>query len=538
MSVVTGSQMSKTEALINLALSRLHDGPRAPVMLVEPSRKLATSVAERLEVAIRQVPRLAELREGGRRNRVLEKFVAGVRLGIAWAGSKIELASHPVGLALVDEIDRMDSDVEGEGDPVTLVSARLKNYRRALLFLTSTPTVLGASACRVWWEEGTREAWQWACPHCAVWFLPLPEHVRWPEGADPATAAAVGGLHCPTCQTLITDAHQQACIAGGRMWPYDVQDDGTVSPAATPAPEDAPARSYWITGCSSVWQPLSHLTQRLCAAYRSQAPERIQAELNTYWGTWWVTSGERPRWEDVKQRTGQHARGTPPDWTLGLVMGVDVQRDRLEWLVMAIGTDFRKAIVDWGTLWGDPEGDECWQALAAWRLKRYGRWQVQRVLVDSGYQPGYDHFRRPQHVVYDFARRHVGWAFAAKGVSNAPQSVRPSSTHRDGVLWLVSADYVKSMVYADLRGDEHRLTVPRDVTDDLCQQLTAEELIRLPSGRLKWVVQGRRPNHYLDCAGLCIAAAITLNLHTYTAHPEPTAPQPTRVRMAPHLLRR
>ena len=83
---------------------------------------------------------------------------------MAWAGSATSLSSWPCGLALVDERDRMDADVQGEGDPVTLVRARGKNYPRFKLGICSTPTIEDASPIQAHFDDGTMEFWEWCCP--------------------------------------------------------------------------------------------------------------------------------------------------------------------------------------------------------------------------------------------------------------------------------------------------------------------------------------------------------------------------------------
>lgn len=536
--IVTGSQMSKTTTLMLIIMHRLHHGPRVPCMFVAPSKDLAKSIAERMSQAIQDCPPLYAMMEKGRRARVLERWFAGVRLGWAWAGSKIQMRSHPVGLAVADEADAFPSDVEGEGHPLVLLAARTKNYVRSLTLVTGTPTVEGVSAIEREWLEGSREILQWQCPHCEHWHQPLPAHMRWPEGADPTTAELQGGMHCPACDERITDDHVSAMRQNARWWPYDVQDDGTLHPAPALRPYGA-HRSYWATGPFSPWQTLAHLRHRLCAAYRSRDANHIKAELNTFWGVWWQESGERPRWEAVRDHAATYKRGQLPDHTRGLILAVDVQQDRLEWALVAFGANFRKMVVDWGTLWGDPQYDDIWLALGSFQHRKYGSLSITRCIVDSGYSPGYDFFQRPQHRVYEFCRRHYGWAYSYKGYAEQRETVRLSKSQRDGILYLVNASYFKRMIYAEINSTESSLSVPADVTEDYCRQLVSEELIVLPSGRLKWRTRRSEPNHQLDCLVMACACAYTLNWQQIDVVPEtgPAQRPSAHIRM-PNLRRR
>jgi len=138
--------MGKTEAVGNLIGHRFSDGPFVPAIYVGPTEKQVRSISkDRIDKMLRSTPLLWERTEKGARFTTYEKFIAGTRLGFAWAGSATELSSHPAGLVLVDERDRMTSDAGNEGDPVSLARARLKNYPAKKLGVFSTPTTESAS---------------------------------------------------------------------------------------------------------------------------------------------------------------------------------------------------------------------------------------------------------------------------------------------------------------------------------------------------------------------------------------------------------
>ena len=144
--VVCGSQMGKTEAQFNIFGHRFDDGPYVPAMYVGPTEKQVKSISrDRVDKMLRSTESLWKKTEKGQRYGVGEKWISGVRLGFAWAGSATELASHPAGLIMVDERDRMNNDVSGEGDPVTLCKARAKNFSNKKIGIMSTPTVEGIS---------------------------------------------------------------------------------------------------------------------------------------------------------------------------------------------------------------------------------------------------------------------------------------------------------------------------------------------------------------------------------------------------------
>jgi phage terminase large subunit GpA-like protein len=145
------------------------------------------------------------------------------------------------------------------------------------------------------------------------------------------------------------------------------------------------------------------------------------------------------------------------------------------------------------------------------------------MAVDSGYRPG-DKWKRPDHMVYAFARQYAGRVIATKGHDSQSKPLAPSMIDvtvrgrlvKNGLqLWHVDSDYFKSWVHARLQwpadqpGAWH---VPQDVTDDYCQQVTAEARVPKPSGRVVWV-RIRKDNHHLDCEALNVVAAHSLGVH-------------------------
>ena len=143
---VCGSQMGKTEAQFCILGHRFDDGPYVPALFIGATEKMVRSISkDRFQKMVHSSRGLSAKLERGRREGIMEKFFSGVRFGFAWAGSPTELASHPAGLVLVDEIDRFQMDVGAEGDPIMLAMARTKNYSNAKIGLFSTPTVEGVT---------------------------------------------------------------------------------------------------------------------------------------------------------------------------------------------------------------------------------------------------------------------------------------------------------------------------------------------------------------------------------------------------------
>ncbi len=517
--IVCGSQMGKTEALMNVLGHRFDDGPRVPALWIAPTQKSVKSLADdRVMKMLRSTPSLWRLLEKGRRNRMVEKYLAGVRLGFGWAGSATELASHPAGLVLVDERDRMISDVEGEGDPLILARARTKNYPLRKIGVCSTPTLEGSSPIWSLFLEGTRQMWAWACVHCADWFVPELKYLRWPEKATPAIARREARVICPHCGDEQLDQHKPQLNRWGRYIPHDLVDDELVALEET---QESSTASFWISGLASPWQLFGEIAEMLVTAYRSREPERIQGVVNTYGGELYRLRGEAPDWQVVMNTKGGYGQGQVPPGVRLLTMGVDVQKDGLYYVIRGWGVDAESWLIDHGFLFGQTEYDNVWVAMGNLIQRPVGDRPLDRVFIDSGYTPG-NTYRRPQNAVYMFCRRFRGLAYPTKGWRQQDRPLKTTDldltiggrTLKAAVkLWHLDTNYLKSWIYASIErppGEPQIWHSHAQVTEDYAKQLVSEERLIEASGEVVWLELGA--NHYLDCEAEAFAAALSLNV--------------------------
>lgn len=557
---ITASQLGKTATLLSLIGHRFADGPRAPALFVLPTQDMAGSMsADRVARLLRECPALDEIHAKGKSNSKFEKWIGGVPLRFAWSGSASKLAAHPAGLVLIDELDRMGRDSGGEGDPVVLARARTKNYAAPLVVVTSSPTIEDASAIQALFDQGSREIWEWACPHCGEYHRPLSMYLTWPDGAMPEQAEMEATYHCPHCGAVIEDGARGEMIGAGRFRGYTRNADGDYEPA-TLGVRDHRHRSFWISGFASPWVSFGKLARELCAAYRTREPETIQACLNTEAGELWRVRGDAPDWQEVSMHRGGYTQGERPFGVQVVTVGADVQHDRIYYVVRGWGAQegpMESWMLEHGELLGRTDMDDVWVSFG--QLLRRHDLKVKRALIDSGYKPGSDFYRRPDHAIYGFARRHQPVAFPSKGFAQRDKPVDSGLidvtaggvTVKNGLrLYRIDASYFKTWLYSRIRleAGEHAPDLwhlPGDVSEDYMRQVVAEELVQKPSGQMVWIARRSRPNHYLDAEVLATAAAYSLNL--YTLHPlappapagaaeRPPAERPARSRFQRQML--
>lgn len=514
--LVCGSQQGKSELMFNIIGQQFCDRPR-PMLYVGPTEKNVRSMSlDRVSKMIRTTPALRERLLAGIHDKVTEKWIGGARLGFAWASSATELASHPAHTALIDERDRMSNDIGGEGDPVTLVRGRLKNYYGSKLFVTSTPTIEHMSPIWDLWLEGTMGVYSWLCPVCDGWFGPRSELLVYDDEASLATIERTAVIACPHCGAEIHE-EQKRDLVSGYVYHTIANDEEPSKPGGPQLePPENTTASFLVNGLCSLFPGgrIGRLARNLEAANRSGSPTRKQSALNVDFGELYRASGERPSWQEVEATRTEYKRGEVPPGVQALTMGIDVQRDRLFWVVRGFGYQLESWLIDHGTIFGATDYDDAWITLGHMLGRQYGSLMIARAIIDSGYKPGSE-YRRPENIIYQFCRRYAPVAMPSKGYATmrAPLNITPLKT--EGVqLITFDTDHFKTGLHIRVRwpqlepGSWH---THAEIDEDYCRQIVAEEVITTPGGKRAWV-NHKRANHFGDCEVMALVAARTLTL--------------------------
>lgn len=542
--VACGAQMSKTEGVFNVIGHRMTDGPFVPAIYVGPTEKQVRSISkDRIDKMLRSTPCLWSRTEKGQRYGTFEKWIAGIRLGFAWAGSATELSSHPAGLILVDERDRMASDAGGEGDPFSLARARSKNYGNRKIGVFSTPTLWGASPIWSLLDTGTLQFWAFPCLHCFEHFVPHLGLLTWPDGCTADQALTAARLVCPSCGAEHESKSKSKQNAAGRYIRHRLLDEKEDSTGALfdqyvvdDDPQPKRTASFWISGIASPWASFGEIAKVLIEAGQSNEPEKLQAEVNTWGGEPFRMSGDAPEWQDVADCKTDHLPGFVPASVQKITMGVDVQKRGLFYVIRGWSWNMESWLLEYDYIAGETVFEPVWQTLRDVIGAPIGGRRIDRTFVDSGYRPG-DIYRRPDHAVYTFTRQMPGQAFATKGRDTMETPYRMRSIDysfggtvvKGGVkLFSVHTDFFKRWIHARVAwpNDEPGAWHIHAATDDgYCKQIVAEELLMSPDGQAKWIVKSRN-NHYLDCEVNAVAAAFSINVHKLTK-PADTKPAKT-----------
>ena len=547
---VFGAQTGKTELLLDCAGARLDQHP-APILYVGPNKQFLNEQFEpRVMALLDSAPTLADKVARGKRMTKTRKLIAGVPFRLAHAGSSAALKSDPAALALVDEYDEMLANVRGQGDPLGLVERRGDTYPDFVAVVTSTckrgvvetytDTTTGLEfwaeantddikESPIWglWQQGTRYHWAWPCPHCKDYFIPRFDRARWPEGATAVEAVRSTHIECPRCGGIIEEKDKTNLNAHGRFVApgQTINREGVV----TGSPRAAFALSYWVSGFCSPFVTFGDRIQNYLESKESGDPDRIQTSVNAGFGELYMPRfGKVPPWQEVGNHRIQYGKTDLPDGVVHTVMTVDVQKNRLIYVVRGWGARATSWLVDYGEFHGETTYPEVWAALADYISSNPCGRPLRMVLIDSGYRPG-KMADLPVNRVYEFCHRFPNCRPAKGASSPMAQPIKVGALDirisgkpiRYGLQQvLINTDYFKSWVHERLHWplfDESGKPLlgawhlPRDADENYLRQIVSESREVLANGKPVWIEHSRQ-NHYLDLESMQAAAAHLLNM--------------------------
>lgn len=493
-----------------------------PLMIVQPTEDDAEGYSkEEIAPMLRDVPVLQGLvRDAVAKdttNTILRKTFPGGSLSLVGANSPRGFRRVSRKVVMFDEVDGYPPSAGVEGDQIKLGIRRTEYYWDRKIIAGSTPTIAGISRIEAMFEDGDQRRYYVPCPHCGLFQVLKFPRFKWPEG-QPEKAEYI----CEGCEQAISHDHKRDMVAAGE-WR-----------AAKPFNGHA---SFHIWAAYS-YSPNASWGQ-ICAEFvdaKRGSVEELKTFVNTVLGETWTERGEAPDWRRLYERRERYKQGTVPAGGRMLTCGVDVQKDRLVWEVVAWGPGRETWSVDQGVFPGDTAAAEGWAALDALLARPFRHesgvdMHIAFMAVDSGYNT---------QVVYTWCRgKSMARIGAVKGVESASVMVsHPSPVditingrklRRGYKVWPIGVNLAKSELYGWLRLD--RPTVESgapfppgychfpEYGEDFFKQLTAEQLVvhrkRTGHTKMEWELMVGRENHALDCRVYARAAAAILGIDRY-----------------------
>jgi phage terminase large subunit GpA-like protein len=426
-----GSQLGKSECLLNI-MGYYIDCDPAAIMMVQPSKEKAQQFSKtRLAPMLADSPCLAKKiapsrsRDSG--NTILHKTYPGGFIVLVGSNAPGDLASWPIRILLMDEIDRFEVSAGTEGDQIGLAERRMESFWNHKSILCSSPTNLGES--RIWtaYEDSTQELWHAPCPSC-------------------------GELQPFDWGRLQFDSVEMCCLKCGSLhneFEWKAQPGVWVAQA-----EHASTRGFSISGMASPWK---HWDKAIAEfkEKKDKAPEIFKVFVNTYLNELFEEKGETLDDVAVTSRTHQYGADVPNGVSF-LTCGVDVQGDRIEAQVEGWGWGRENWKVEYRVFLGDPHLSQVWNELDEFLQQTYERADGQMLpilgtAVDSGYVAT---------EVYKFCRTRDArfiYAIKGKGGPGLPLVNKPRLAGKPGAnCWLfpVGSDAGKDLIFTRLQVEE------------------------------------------------------------------------------------
>ena len=490
---MSSAQIGKTELLLNL-IGYYVDFDPAPIMLVQPTVSMAEAFSkDRLAPMLRDTPSLrskvADMKSKTSGNTVLHKSFAGGHITMAGANSPAGLASRPVRIVLVDEVDRFPPSAGAEGDPFNLVKKRTTTFWNKKIVAVSTPTVKGVSRIEALYEDSTQEQYCLPCPSCDT-LQPL----MW-RNIEFDTVSHT----CEHCGAL---GSQHEWMSREGTWI-----------ARNPSHK---TRGFHLNELVSPWRRWEQIIEDFKEAKKS--PETLKTFVNTSLGETWEEDGVTLDHSALHNRR-EHYQAQVPEKALVLTAAVDLQDDRMEIGVEAWSHGEQNWKIDFIVLRGDLAKPELWQRLddvlsASYQHESGVQLPIACTTIDSG-----GHYTQECYRFVKTREARRIYAIKGKGGEGTPVVSRPSKSNIGKInLFSIGVDTAKETVFGRLRNTEpgpsyiHFPVAPM-FDEEYFQQLTGEKYVtKYVKGRPKREWQKTRSrNEALDIAVYNLAALYILN---------------------------
>ena len=283
------AQCGKTELILNWAGYSIRSEP-SDMTIFSPTQGNARDFSNRRIDRLHRDSELVgkELLESRDADNKFDKhYKNGTILGLAWP-TKAELAGKPIPRIAITDRDRMEDNIEGEGDPFDLASKRTTSYGSfAKILCESSPSreitdfryvpktaheAPPTTGILALYNRGDRRRWYMPCGRCGEFLEPRFELLKWDEFASTLDAAETARLQCPTCENF-TNPEERFTLAQDGLWLPDGCriDRGAV----VGTPRRTKLASYWLEGCAAAFTNWP----KLVAGYLT-AEEEYNSTLN------------------------------------------------------------------------------------------------------------------------------------------------------------------------------------------------------------------------------------------------------------------
>ena len=350
--LMTSAQIGKTEMLLN-TIGYYSEHDPSPIMVVNPTDAMAQAFSkDRLAPMIRDTECLKEIygmaKSRDTANTILHKQFPGGHITMIGANAPTNLASRPIRILLLDEVDRYPASAGTEGDPVDLADKRTTTFWNRKVVLVSTPTEKGVSRIEKEYLKSSQEEWCVQCPYCGK-YTPF----KW-DNLDFKDMM----MKCDHCEEKLSEDE----------W----KEQPGLFVAQNPSVTDI--RGFHLNEMTSPWKRWKDIKQAYLEAVKDKketgSDYKLRTWVNTSLGEPYEVMGAKADLKDLINRREKYTAELPKGVLL-LTAAVDVQDDRLELEVCGWGAGYESWGITYEKLYGNLEKNFIWEELEAFLSKPF-----------------------------------------------------------------------------------------------------------------------------------------------------------------------
>jgi len=428
---------------------------------------------------------------------------------ISGANSPASLSQVTVPRQVQDDLSKWT--LNEAGDPEQQADSRSRAHEFAKIFKISTPLV--NPGCRITrsFEAGSMEKFHVPCPDCGH-MQPL----EWGNMLANLDEEKPEAAHftCVDCGVVIEEYQRRDMVRRG-VW------------VAENAKAARQHRSFYLWSAYSPLQSWETIAHEWLKAKGNPAAESVF--LNDTVGIVYDAKGEAPPWEELRDRASKATieRRIVPAWAVVLTLGIDVQKDRVEWQLVGWGRDYRRHAIEADVITGHISESECRAGLDMLLAMEWKNTAGRMLKLDLAAIDG----NAWTEDVWGWAKRHpASRVIMVRGVGSdsAPLLARVKrERNRQGKLvkyvgrfYNFGTSVMKMFLYRNLPkqdpAERGYVGFPMGMPDEYFRQLTAERrtAVKRRDGftDYKWVKDPNQANEMLDTMLQAEAAAIKLGL--------------------------
>jgi phage terminase large subunit GpA-like protein len=504
--LMSSSQVGKTEFLVSVAIYFTVADPSRILFILPKDEAAFEFKDERFKPILWNSPTVRDALRGylGMRGHDSEGYLSfpGGFIDFKGAGSPTNLAGKPIRVLLMDEIDRYEGNIGGEGDAVTLAMKRTATEHSRKIILASTPKDKARSRIERLFQQTDQRKYFVACHECEheqvlTFDLDRRSVVR---TKDRGTCYS-----CENCAALWDQGQLKRAVAEGK-WRATAEG----------------GRAGWVGfHISELYSPFSSLEKILAQWEGAEGdPMEEQGFTNTVLGIAW--EGQLFQRKSPRTLMERREKIDPMELPSGLgcvTAGVDVQGDRLEVGFFGWGIDDERWFLGIERLYGDVRGIGLWMRATevlqqSFRHATGVTLLAEAVCIDAGFAT---------QTVVDFVERAKAASLNYYAVLGRSGEGRPLwqqfRTTQPGKLYAIGIDEAKTELYMALTKEEpgpgyvHLSdTLDEGMIEQLVAEICKEEVNLRGLHKRVWELPKRKRNEALDLAVYAHAAYKSLGI--------------------------